>query len=83
MPCWELFDQQDPIYKESVLPKAVKVRVSIEAGVTTGWQKYVGAHGVAIGVDHFGASAPYEKLYAEFGLTAERVAAAVKGLLKG
>nr|MCU0474665.1 transketolase [Anaerolineae bacterium] len=83
LPCWELFDQQDPIYKESVLPKAVKARVSIEAGVTTGWHKYVGAHGVALGVDHFGASAPYEKLYAEFGLTSERVVAAVKGLLKG
>lgn len=82
MPCWELFEQQDPIYKESILPKSVKARVSIEAGVTTGWQKYVGTHGIAIGVDHFGASAPYEKLYAEFGLTAERVVSAAKSLLK-
>ncbi len=82
MPCWELFEQQDGLYQETVLPRAVKARVSIEAGVTTGWQKYVGTEGVAIGVDHFGASAPFEKLYAEFGLTAERVAAAAKSLLK-
>jgi transketolase len=81
MPCWELFEDQDPVYRESVLPKAVTNRVSIEAGVTTGWQKYVGSAGVAIGVDHFGASAPYEVLYAEFGLTAERVVSAAKGLL--
>ena len=82
LPCWELFEQQDPIYKESVLPKSVKARVSIEAGVTTGWQKYVGLYGVTIGIDHFGASAPFEKLYAEFGLTAEHVITAAKSLLK-
>jgi transketolase len=81
MPSWELFEQQDPVYKESVLPASVTARVSIEAGVTLGWQKYVGSGGVAIGVDTFGASAPYERIYTEYGLTAEAVVAAAKGLL--
>lgn len=82
MPCWELFDEQDAAYQESVLPKRVKARVSIEAGVTTGWQKYVGSDGVSIGVDHFGASAPYERLYQEFGLTVGRIVEVARGLLK-
>jgi transketolase len=81
MPCWELFEEQDPTYKESVLPKAVKARVSIEAGATLGWQKYVGLDGIAIGVERFGASAPYEKIYEEYGLTPERVVEAAKSLL--
>jgi transketolase len=73
MPCWELFDEQDETYKESVLPRRVTARISIEAGTTLGWAKYVGAFGVTIGIDHFGASAPYEKLYEAFGLTAQHV----------
>jgi transketolase len=81
MPCWELFEEQDPTYKESVLPKAVKARVSIEAGATLGWQKYVGLDGIAIGVERFGASAPYEKIYEEYGLTPEHVVEAAKSLL--
>jgi transketolase len=81
MPCWELFDEQPDEYKEFVLPSNVPFRVSIEAGVTLGWQKYVGGIGVAIGVDTFGASAPYEKIYKEYGLTAKAVADAVAGLL--
>jgi transketolase len=56
--------------------------VSIEAGVTLGWHKYVGTDGVAIGVDHFGASAPYEVLYEKYGLTAAHVANAAQTLLK-
>ncbi len=82
MPCWELFDEQDSAYQESVLPKRVSARVSIEAGVTTGWHKYIGINGVAIGIDHFGASAPYERLYQEFGLTTGRIVDAAKGLIK-
>lgn len=81
LPCWELFDEQDEIYKESVLPARVVARVSIEAGVTLGWQKYVGLDGIAIGIDHFGASAPYERLYEEYGLTAGRVVDAARSLL--
>ena len=81
MPCWELFDAQDEAYKESMLPARVTARVSIEAGVTQGWHKYVGSQGIAIGLDHFGASAPYERIYEEFGLTAEHVVEAAKSLL--
>jgi transketolase len=81
MPSWELFDKQDEAYKASVLPPAVTRRVSIEAGVTLGWEKYVGASGVTIGIERFGASAPYERIYQEYGLTAEKVAEAARGLL--
>jgi transketolase len=81
LPCWERFDEQDAAYRESVLPSDVRARVSIEAGVTLGWQKYVGIRGVAIGVDRFGASAPYERIYEEYGLTAQKVIEAAKGLL--
>ena len=81
MPCWELFDLQSAEYRSSVLPNDIPVRVSMEAGVTLGWQKYVGLRGVALGLDHFGASAPYETLYQEFGLTADAFVEAVKNLL--
>ncbi len=81
MPCWELFEAQDAAYKESVLPAAVRCRVSIEAGATLGWQRYLGAEGIAIGVDRFGASAPYAKLYQAYGLTPGHVAEAVNTLL--
>jgi transketolase len=81
LPCWELFDDQDEAYKDSVLPARVTQRVSIEAGVTLGWQKYVGLGGIAIGIDRFGASAPYQRIYQEYGLTPEHVIEAVKSLL--
>lgn len=81
MPCWEAFEAQDGEYQEQVLPKRVKARVSIEAGATLGWQRWIGFEGKAIGLDHFGASAPYEVLYEKFGLTAAKVEEAVKGLL--
>ena len=71
MPCWELFDAQDAAYRADLLPAGV-LKVSIEAGVTTGWQKHVG-DGLTIGLDHFGASAPAEHLFAEFGLTAPAI----------
>jgi transketolase len=78
MPNTDVFDAQSPAYKESVLPAAVKARVSVEAGVSDYWYKYIGSHGRAIGVDSFGLSAPYEKVYEYFGLTAEKVARAVE-----
>ncbi len=81
MPCRELFDQQEQAYRDRVLPPLVKARVVIEAGRSLGWERYVGCDGAIIGVDRFGASAPFQRLYAEFGLTAERVVAAVKELL--
>ncbi|KAJ6840390.1 putative transketolase, chloroplastic [Iris pallida] len=77
---WELFDEQSDAYKESVLPEAITARVSIEAGSTLGWQKYVGSKGKAIGIDRFGASAPAGIIYKEYGITAENVIAAAKSL---
>jgi len=77
LPCWELFEDQDAEYRESVLPSSVHARVSIEAGVTLGWERYVWG-GVAIGVDKFGASAPYQRIYEEYGLTAKHVVEAAK-----
>ena len=71
VPCWELFDEQDAAYKADLLP-ADALKVSIEAGVTLGWQKYVG-DGLSIGIDTFGASAPIDALYDHFGLTAEKI----------
>ncbi|HTX03762.1 MAG TPA: transketolase [Candidatus Acidoferrales bacterium] len=81
MPSWELFDAQDDAYRESVLPKSVRARMSIEAGATLGWHKYVGDHGLAYGIDRYGASAPAAVIAKEYGFTPERVAEAASGLL--
>jgi len=77
MPSWELFEQQPADYRGSILPSSVSIRVSIEAGSTQGWYRYVGDKGITIGIDHFGASAPYQRLYKEFGLTADQIVARV------
>ena len=77
LPCWELFEEQPDEYRDEVLPPSVTARVSIEAGVTFGWERYVGPGGASIGVDRFGASAPYERIYEELGLTPRAVADAV------
>ena len=77
MPSWELFEAQSQAYRDEVLPPGLTARVSVEAGVTLGWERYVGREGVVIGIDHFGASAPGPALAKEFGLTPERVAAAI------
>jgi transketolase len=73
MPSWELFDAQTPDYRESVLPNAVK-KLAVEAGASLGWHKYVGKDGDVLAIDHFGASAPYERILQEFGFTPENVA---------
>ena len=78
MPCSDVFDAQSPAFRESVLPAAVKARVSVEAGVTDYWYKYTGSHGRGVGVDSFGVSAPYEIVYEHFGLNAGNVARAVE-----
>ena len=78
MPCVEWFHEQDASYQEEVLPAAVRARVSVEAGITAPWKQFVGDAGESVGVDHYGASASYMKLYEEFGLTAERVAEAAR-----
>ena len=82
MPSWELFDDQPQEYKNKVLPENVTARVAIEAGATQGWHKYVGMDGKVIGLDHFGASAPINDLFTNFGITAESVVKAVQLLLK-
>ncbi|MEJ2677102.1 MAG: transketolase C-terminal domain-containing protein, partial [Acidihalobacter sp.] len=81
MPSTDAFDAQDEAYKESVLPKAVRVRVAVEAGVTDGWRKYVGLEGVVVGLDRFGESAPGGELLKYFGFTVEHVVEAVKSVL--
>jgi transketolase len=83
MPSWELFEAEDRAYRESVLPPDVKHRISIEAGSTMGWHRYVGREGDAVGIDSFGASAPYKTLYEKFGLTVEAIAARAARLVEG
>jgi transketolase len=78
MPSWELFEAQPAAYRDSVLPPTITARVSIEAGATLGWPRYVGTAGESIGLDRFGASAPYEQIYEHLGLTAEEMVAAAK-----
>jgi transketolase len=81
MPCWELFDEQPDEYREAVLPSSLRARVAVEAGVTLAWGRYVGLDGAVVGLDRFGASAPYQVLYQEFGITAEAVAGAARRVL--
>ncbi len=81
LPSWELYEAQDKAYKDSVLPPAVTARVTIEAGVTQGWEKYAGSRGITIGVNRFGASAPYEIIYEQLGLTPQAVVQAARSLL--
>jgi transketolase len=78
MPCVEWFSEQDAGYREAVLPAAVRARVSVEAGVGLGWRAFVGDAGESVSVEHFGASADYQTLYAKFGITAEGIAAAAR-----
>lgn len=81
LPSWELFDLQDAAYRESVLPKAVKKRLAVEAGITMGWCRYVGDEGATIGIDHFGASAPGEVVLEKFGFTVDNIVTQAKALL--
>lgn len=80
MPSWELFEAQDEAYRDSVLPPTVTKRVAIEAGLTMGWERYVGSKGAIVGINHFGASAPGEKLMEEFGFTVDNVIAHLRKL---
>ena len=81
MPSWELFEEQDAAYKESVLPKAVTKRLSVEAGTSFGWAKYVGTEGDCVSIDRFGASAPGNVCMEKFGFTVDNVVAKAKALL--
>jgi len=78
LPCWEWFSEQDDAYKLEVLPASVRARVSVEAGVPMGWRDFVGDAGRMVGLNHYGASASFSKLYEEFGLTADAVVAAAR-----
>jgi transketolase len=78
MPCLEWFDAQGAAYRDAVLLPSVQARVSVEAGATLGWWKYIGTHGKAIGLDHFGASADHQVLYREFGITVEAIVRAAR-----
>ena len=80
MPCWALFDAQDVEYRRSVLPTGVP-RVSVEAGITQGWERYVGLEGEMIGIDRFGASAPGAVVADQLGLNISSIQAAVDRLL--
>jgi len=73
LPCWERFDAQDRAYRDAVLPPDVRRRVSVEVGVSLGWERWVGDEGAILGLDHFGASAPAGTIFEKFGFTVERV----------
>jgi transketolase len=83
MPCWEVFAQQSAEYQDAVLPPSITARVSVEAGATFGWCRWIGDRGIAIGIDRFGASAPGPVTMEKLGLTPERVADAVRRLVRG
>ncbi|NPV76940.1 MAG: transketolase [Anaerolineae bacterium] len=80
-PSWEIFEKQSPQVQESVLPASLTLRLAVEAGVPQGWEKWVGSKGKIIGVNHFGASAPYKELYSQYGLTAENIVQQSKQML--
>ncbi len=81
MPSIELFQAQDEIWRESVLPRACRARVAVEAAATLSWSGLVGLDGAVVGLDRFGASAPYQTVYVNLGLTAEAVATAARRIL--
>jgi transketolase len=83
LPCWERFEAQDAAYRDSVLPPAIRARVSVEAGVSLGWDRWVGDDGAMISLDHFGASAPAGTIFEKFGFTIDRVVDVAKGVLDG
>ncbi len=82
MPCTSTFELQDKTYQEQVLPDAISVKIAVEAGVSCFWKQYVGSTGKVVGIDRFGASAPAQVLYEEFGITAKHLMEVVKSLIK-
>jgi transketolase len=83
MPCWELFAEQSQEYRDEVLPREITRRVSIETGTTLGWDRWVGPDGAMIGIERFGASAPYKDILEHFGFTTENVVRVARGVLTG
>ena len=82
LPCWEAFDAQDAAYREAVLPAAVRKRVSVEIGVSLGWERWAGDEGAIVALDHFGASAPAGTIFEKFGFTVERVTAVGRAVVR-
>jgi len=78
-PSWDLFEAQDEAYRESVLPKALPVRLAVEAGATLGWERYASS---VLGIDHYGASAPYQVIFERFGFTVQNIVSRAKGLVE-
>ena len=78
MPCWEIFENQSLDYKQSIIPDRGAMKISFEAGITLGWEKYIGSTGLAIGIDHFGASAPGKDLAQEFGFTPQKIESKIR-----
>jgi transketolase len=81
LPCFEVFDQQDADWQDQVLPPQITARVGVEAGIRMGWDRYLGPHGVFVGMDSFGASAPFQTLYEHFGITTDHIVEAAKSVL--
>jgi len=82
IPSWELFEAQPESYRKEVLPDSIAARVAVEAGINMGWAKYIGEGGQVISIDHFGASAPAEVLFEQYGFTIENVIETAMGVLK-
>ena len=80
-PSWELFAQQDQDYQDSVLVPEVETRIAVEAGVSQGWERWVGDFGAIIAIERFGASAPYKFLYDQYGLTVENIVSNARKLI--
>jgi transketolase len=83
LPCWELFERQDAAYRDEILPPGITKRVSVEAGVSLGWERWVGDEGAIVGLDHFGASAPAGTIFEGFGFSVDRVVEVARDVLAG
>ena len=83
LPCWELFERQAAAYRDAVLPPAVTARVTVEAGVTFGWDRWAGDFGAIVGIDRFGTSAPGPEVMERFGFTAERLTEVGRAVTRG
>jgi transketolase len=83
MPSWELFERTSQAYKVAVLPPEVTARVAVEAGISMGWERYVGNRGAVVGIDRFGASAPGGTVMDKFGMKAATIVAKTREVLKG
>jgi transketolase len=82
MPCWELFEQQPSEYRDEVLPPEVKARLSVEPGVSLGWERWVGDRGACVSLEHYGASAPGTTVLEQFGYNLDNVVARASALLE-